>query len=270
MSKQKHFANIESPTKVQHKSVSASGQKTVAAPEVTDLGYLNGLAFRDGNAQILHNRDFPCGQRQTMAAQIGYQQGNRHLGKLTNYLQFQKKPQDEAVHWYQPWIRDVTIAPGSLMKTYKVEPGSMKRVDSGWQRNALDNAALAVFVSIATEVITKRLPKAKLFEYLSPAIAGYMAYENIEAQERVWGMVVDIHDWYGRYRYNLLTGEILAVRFDGNGPSQTTFIIPYYYQQRIADKRGNALYEHTLFEFSISGIKLPGSRLPEKNFGEFK
>lgn len=265
---------MKSPIKGQHKSVYTPGQKTVIAPEVSHLGYLQDPTLLHGSVQKLHNRDLSGDQRQRLAEQIGHQQGNRHFGKLMNYSQIYRKPQEEAAHWYQPWIRDVTITPDSLMKTYKVEPGSRKRVDSGWQRNALDNVALAVFISLATDVIAKvmakRLPIAKLFEYLSPAVSGYMAYENIEAQERVWGEVVNIHDWYGRYRYNLLTGEILAVRFDGNGPSQTTFIIPYYFQQRIADKRGRTLYEHTLFEFSIPGIKLPGSRLPEESLGGFR
>ncbi|MDY6943847.1 MAG: DUF4157 domain-containing protein [Pseudomonadota bacterium] len=243
----------------------------------TDLGDVRVHAdARSGQlAQQLNARAFAYGQHVVFAPgeyQPESTAGRRLLAhELTHVLQQRDAEpaaqpiRREVAHWYSPWLQDFEYGSGSSFVPINVELGSARDVDSGWTRDATSSALLAGVTALSGAIISKRLGAW----FLGAGLAAYSAYEGVHVEERVWGKLIDFHEWYGRYRVNVVTGNTVAVDFHGVGPTQTTLMIPYYFQERVADADGNSLYEHTRFEMNIPGVPALPPAFPEHSYGDF-
>ncbi|HLV37352.1 MAG TPA: hypothetical protein VKY59_19695 [Spirillospora sp.] len=178
----------------------------------------------------------------------------------------------QRVPWYKPWIQEQSFEEGGTLAYANLELDTRESVDSGWQRDAVGTGLLAAVAGLAGTVITKRLGLSQLLSMIAGGASAFArGYKGYHVQERVWGETIQYHNWYGRYRFNVLTGNLTAVRFSGRGPSRRTIIAPYFYQQRVADADGNVVYTHTRHELTIPGIRVEGhTPLPEEDWGEWE
>jgi Zn-dependent peptidase ImmA (M78 family) len=183
---------------------------------------------------------------------------------------------EEAAHWYTPWIRDATFSKGQNIGYVNYVKGSKKPFDTGWARDATTTALLNATTSIATAILLRRLSIGALANFKDwitllggasvAAANGYMGYH---AEEKVWGYTLQTHNWYGRYRYNAITGNIKAVDFWGTGNEITTLGSPLYYKQRVADAAGNSIYEHWDIDVGMGPDISKMQSLPESSYGVF-
>lgn len=179
--------------------------------------------------------------------------------------------QREATHWYTPWLRDYEFLKGGSFGYANVDTATRKGVDSGWTRDALGTGVLSAVVAIAAAVIAKRLKLPTLLALIfGGAAAGARGYKGYTMQERIWGETIEIYNWYGKYRVNVITGNLKAVRFDGISARKTRIVAPWHYQQRIVDAKGNVIYTHWQHNLTYTGVDLSSQEnLPEKSFGVF-
>jgi len=180
--------------------------------------------------------------------------------------------QSEGPPWYKPWLQDASFSPGGLFGYKNVEPGTTRQFNSEWRRNAVDTALLSAVAGLAVSVVARRLGLPQLIAYAgSAAWAFYRSYRSWQVQEHIYGQLVQVHNWYGRYRSNVLTENIRAVDFRGRGPSELTIVIPYYLQQRIIEgEGGRVIYTHPAIAMTIPGVDINHAvSLPESSFGTF-
>src|SRR5262249_1086490 len=93
-------------------------------------------------------------------------------------------------------------------------------------------------------------------------------YVGLTVQEQVTGSIIQAHNWYGKYRVNVIKNEIIAVDFKGRGPNYASVIAPYYLQQRIVNADGKILYTHPKIAITTAGVS-KGQLFPEASFGTF-
>jgi hypothetical protein len=173
--------------------------------------------------------------------------------------------------WYKPWLQDYTFTPTSTIGYINVKADSVEPFDTGWQRDAVGTGLLSALGGVATAVIAKRVGLKDMLALLAGGASAYArGYMGYHAQERVWGSTVQVNNWYGRYRVNVFTGTIRAVDFHGTGTPVRTLVAPYYFQQRVADADGNAVYTHWRHDMRIPGVDVSrATSLPERSFGSF-
>jgi hypothetical protein len=177
---------------------------------------------------------------------------------------------DAANAWVPPWIQEYEFQPGSGLTYYNYE-GGMKSVASDWQRDVDATALLAVTAGLAASVVLKQVSISVMLDWYyatltGAALAYWRSYKGYAIQSQVTADVVPVHEWYGKYRINGITGTVDAVRFDGRGPTVhiATRITLF---QRLVDARGNVLFLAPEYEHPISRRPDDVDPLPEFSFG---
>jgi hypothetical protein len=190
----------------------------------------------------------------------------------------------------RPWVDEEEFSPGGRPQYLNYEGGTAS-LETGWQKDVMSTAALAAAGGVVTSwVLGAFIPEAVLVEEFlskvvapmgSAAVAMWRSYKGFAVQRRVSGEFVPMHEWYGKYRYNLITREIEAVRFRGRGPTQLFFTTGLQLEQRLTDAQGNELYRAAPISATrvrsvigkdpiyVGGVDLANQRnLPEWDFGD--
>lgn len=190
----------------------------------------------------------------------------------------------------RPWVDEEEFSPGGPPQYLNYEGGT-DSLETGWQKDVMSTAALAAAGGVVTSwVLAAFIPEAVLVEEFlskvvapmgSAAVAMWRSYKGFAVQRRVSGEFVPMHEWYGKYRYNLITREIEAVRFRGRGPTQLFFTTGLQLEQRLTDAQGNELYRAAPISATrvrsvigkdpiyVGGVDLANQRnLPEWDFGD--
>ncbi len=154
-------------------------------------------------------------------------------------------PSDAADVSVLPWIAEYCFEAGGTT-TYLNYEGGKVDIDTGWARDAIATGASSALAGLLTAALIEfasleALVGAFLANAAAPVAAAWRGYEGFAVQQRISCQAVEVHEWYGRYRYNLLTGEILAVDFHGIGPTLTVPTIGWR-EERLTDAEGNVVY----------------------------
>lgn len=173
--------------------------------------------------------------------------------------------------WYKPWLREFTFSPSSIIQYANIEAGSQEAFDTGWERDAVGTGLLSAVAGLATTVLARRIGLKDMLALIAGGASAFgRGYYGYHVQERVWGNITNMHNWYGRYQINILSGNVTAVDFHGVGPTVRTMVAPYHYQQRVADAEGNIIYTHWRHDLNIPGVNISNhTSLPERSFGSF-
>jgi len=176
---------------------------------------------------------------------------------------------DVAENWYNPFIRIASYDSGCMIQYANVNRSTITPIDSDWQRNALNTGLFSAFAGVATTVIGRRLGLSQLAALVfGGAVGGIRGYVGMTAKERIRGYTVVMNNWYGRYKYNVITNEILAVDYQGKSNDVLSMVSPWYLEEAIFDAENNIIgnYIHTN-EMDIPGVHVTGVSLPENSFG---
>ncbi|CAD7797910.1 hypothetical protein CHRY9390_00248 [Chryseobacterium aquaeductus] len=176
---------------------------------------------------------------------------------------------DVAENWYNPFIRIASYDPGCMIQYANVNRSTITPINSDWQRNALNTGLFSAFAGVATTVIGRRLGLSQLAALVfGGAVGGIRGYVGMTAKERIRGFTVVMNNWYGRYKYNVITNEILAVDYQGKSNDVLSMVSPWYLEEAIFDAENNIIgnYIHTN-EMDIPGVHITGVSLPENSFG---
>lgn len=180
-----------------------------------------------------------------------------------------------------PWVQEYAFWSGMSPGYLNYEGGNVN-IDSGWSRDAVASGAFAALAGlIATVAIEFIGLEALIGEFLAgataPTVAAWRGYEGFGVQRRISCEAVEVHEWYGRYRYNVLSGEILAVDFWGIGPTIRVPTIGWA-EERLVDADGNVLFTTApvmlnervfVVPHGAAGFDLENQQnLPEWSFGE--
>lgn len=176
---------------------------------------------------------------------------------------------DESVDWYNPFIRIASYDPTCLIQYANVDTNSAVDYNTDWKRDAVSTGLLSAVAGLATTVIGRRLGLTELAAMLFGATSAFArGYVGLTVKERIRGKIVDVYNWYGRYKYNLWSKEILAVDYQGHGPIWESLVIPWQYEQAIFDADGNIIGNFIYSnDMTLPGVPLDGDHLPTNSFG---
>ncbi|RPI19303.1 MAG: DUF4157 domain-containing protein [Ignavibacteriae bacterium] len=230
---------------------------------------INALAYTSGNNIVFGDRQY-APETNTGKKLIAHE--------LTHVLQQNKvvvnaifrSCGDEAVNWYNPFIRIASYDSTCLIQYANVDLSSVKNFNTDWKRDAIGTGLVSALAGVATTVLGKRLGLSQLASLIFGASSGFArGYVGITMKERIRGKTVNVHNWYGKYKYNALHNELLAVSFQGKGPNVLTIVAPWYYDQAFFDANNNLIANYIYTnEMDIPGVNLDNiTILPEISFG---
>ena len=176
---------------------------------------------------------------------------------------------DKAANWYNPFIRITSYDPSCFIQYANLNRSTITNLSTDWQRNALNTGLFSAFAGMATTVIGRRLGLSQMMALaFGGAVGGARGYLGMTAKERIRGKTVVMNNWYGRYKYNAYTKELLAVEYVGKGNDVLNLVSPWYFEEALFDAENNIVgnYIHKNI-MHMPGVPLTGDILPEKSFG---
>lgn len=189
--------------------------------------------------------------------------------EITGAAQCAEAPWAAPVSWLTPWLVDTVSNPGCPYVVLVGDEDSRCAYDSGWQRDDLSSGMLGATQGLVSWMLTRRLGLDALGA-LIPAVVGFgSGLTGLHIEERAWGDTIEVHEWYGRYRTNLMSGDMIACEFKGTSETTQRALGTWRHQQRICDGQGRVLGTHTLHETVLDSPQVQ-SAPPETSFGSFQ
>lgn len=171
---------------------------------------------------------------------------------------------------WNPMIRIAYYSPSCTIQYANLDMSSKKSYTGPWER---DNVNTALFKVFSTVVIYRIGKIFKSVEWLAIALgmsnAAIQGYTGLHVRYRIKGETINIHNWYGKYKYNVWNSKLLAVDYKGRSKAHLALIAPFKVEYGLFDANGTCL--GTMADtFDFPGINIDDYHLlPEKSFGTF-
>ena len=182
--------------------------------------------------------------------------------------------------WYKPWIFQSEFTKKSQQKYTTYDASKTRRVLSGSKKDEYGTKYLQGLIGAAAGLGTFYL--LSLFEGM-----GFLSAEastsigtasgvgvsisnlaDLEFQIENESIVVDAQNWYGRVRYNSITGEVIAV--DYYGSENQTIVVAQKRIERIVNGKTNAvLYTRVIENKMLPAVPPSQGALPKSDKGKF-
>jgi hypothetical protein len=170
-----------------------------------------------------------------------------------------------------PFVRISYYSPSCMIQYANLDIKSRKPYVGEWER---DNVNTALFKVFSTVVIYRVGKIFKTVEWLGIALgmtnASIQGYTGLHVRYRIKGETIVVHNWYGRCKYNFVTGNILAIDFQGTGKDNVALIAPFTMEYGLFDHKGTFLGSMEEEWDEMIGLNIDSyTVLPEKSFGTF-
>jgi hypothetical protein len=171
---------------------------------------------------------------------------------------------------WNPFVRVSYFSPSCTIQYANLDINSKQAYTSDWARDDVNTALFKVFSWAVVYRVGKVFKKVQwVAAALGISNAVVQGYTGAHIRYRIQGETINFHNWYGKYKYNAITGSMLAVDFQGKGPAKTALIAPFQMQYGLFEADGTC---HGVIseKWNIPGINISDyTVLPEKSFGTF-
>ena len=95
-------------------------------------------------------------------------------------------------------------------------------------------------------------------------------YTGLRVRYRIKGETISLHNWYGKYKYNIFTDQLLAVDFQGKGEAHFVLGAPFILEYGLFDHNGVLIGAFEEKGAKEIGIDIDSyTVLPESSAGKF-
>lgn len=195
------------------------------------------------------------------------------LAKLSSDTAVKMPDHDCGDYWVEgdPLVRVSFYSPSCKVQFANLDMNSRAPYVGEWIRENANNALFDVF--------SKELPYRvnrifKTPEWLGTALGltetDLEEYTGLRVRYRIKGETIFLHNWYGKYKYDFKTEEILAVHFKGKGADQFVLAAPFILEYGLFDHNGVLVGSFEEAGDKTIGIDIDSyTVLPERNVGTF-
>lgn len=220
-----------------------------------------------------------------------YKNSNRNIDNYEKLHNIKPFTQEEAKFFIREKIEEkegvlqrlmhiVETSPsGTGIIYWNREPDTIRDFDTGYTEDIENTAIIKTIPSVTKWITSLVFPVSKYIKIIASIlslseeyISNRFKYRDWIFQKRVFGKEIAGHEWFGKYKYNLLTKEIIAVEFHKRGKTEYKPISPIYLQTRTIDAKTNKnIYEDEPVAFyNIIGVSEDSDIIPEKSFGSIE
>ncbi len=169
-----------------------------------------------------------------------------------------------------PFVRINHLGPNCSLQYANLDIKSRTAYTGEWKRDDINTSLFKVFSTLVIYRVGKIF---KSVEALALALgitnAAVQGYTGLHVRYRIVGETIKIHNWYGRYKYNVWTAKILAVDYQGKSEGKVALIAPFTMQYGLFDSKGTCLGQ-VGEEWKIPGLNIDNyDVLPEHSYGTF-
>lgn len=171
---------------------------------------------------------------------------------------------------WNPMIRIAYYSPSCTIQYANLDINSKKAYTGPWERDDVNTALFKVFSTVVIYRVGKIFKKVEALAItLGMTNAALQGYTGLHVRYRIKGETINLHNWYGKYKYNLFNAELLAVDYKGKSEAHLALIAPFQVEYGLFDADGTCLGT-TSDTFDFPGINIDDyTVLPERSFGEF-
>jgi hypothetical protein len=195
------------------------------------------------------------------------------LAKLSSNKTVKIPEHDCGDHWIEgdPLARISFYSPSCKVQFANLDRSSRAPYVGEWIR---ENANHALFEDFSKELTYRVNRIFKTPEWLGTTLGltetDLQEYSGLRVRYRIKGETIFLHNWYGKYKYDFWTREILAVDFKGKGADQFVLAAPFILEYGLFDHNGVLLGSFEEKGDKTIGIDIDSyTVLPERNVGTF-
>jgi len=195
------------------------------------------------------------------------------LANLSAAPSFQEVEHDCGDHWAagKALARIRYYSPSCKVKYINLVLNSRAPYVGEWIR---ENASHALFEGFSKEFTPRVNRIFKTPEWLGEALglreSTLEEYTGLRVRYRIKGETILLHYWYGKYKYDFTTGNLLAVEFRGKGADHFVLGAPFVLEYGLFDHNGVLVGSLEEKGDKTIGIDIDSYRiLPEESSGTF-
>lgn len=222
---------------------------------------------------VLSQVSAKCKEAANAPLEVIYATAKPVLAKLSSTKTVKIPEHDCGDHWIEgdPLARICFYSPSCKVQFANLDISSRAPYVGKWIR---ENASHALFEDFSKELSYRVDRIFKTPEWLGTTLGltetDLEEYSGLRVRYRIKGETIFLHNWYGKYKYNFWTREILAVDFKGKGADQFVLAAPFILEYGLFDHNGVLVGSFEEKGDKTIGIDIDSyTVLPERNLGTF-
>lgn len=172
-----------------------------------------------------------------------------------------------------PLVRISFCSPSCPIQYPNLDKSSRKPYVGEWIREQAHKGLFEDFSTIMSYRVNRIFKTPEWLGSILGLSESYLEeFTGLRVRYRIKGETILLHDWYGKYKYDFWTGNLLAVEFRGKGVDHLVLAAPFILEYGLFDHNGTLVgaFEETWDETTGIGIDIDSyTVLPERSFGTF-